>query len=158
MAQLAVLLSVVSAGAQIIGGVQKKRAAEEEALELERRAGESRATSQREAIEERRQSRLSVSRAQAVAAAGGGGASDPDVVNRIADIEGEGELNFLRALYEGETASAQSLRQTDVTRKAGKRQLISSVLSGASTAGSAFALAGGGPASPESTTMLQKYG
>lgn len=143
MAQLAVPLAIISAGAQIVGGIQKKKAAEEEALEFERQAGEHRATSQREAIEERRQSRISVSRAQAVAAASGGSASDPDVVNRIADIEGEGEYNFLRALYEGETASAQSLKQAAVTRKAGKRHLVSSII-GATSSGS--------------STLLQKYG
>lgn len=154
MAQLAVPLAVISGGAQIIGGFQKKKAMDEEALEFERRAGESRATSQREAIDERRQARISANRAQAVGAASGS-AGSPDLINRIADIEGEGELNFLRALYEGNTASDRDLRQADVTRKAGKRQLISSILGGASTAASGFALAGGGPA--ESTTMLQKY-
>lgn len=144
MAHLAVPLAIISGGAQIIGGFQKKKAMEEEALEFERRAGESRATSQREGIEERRQARLATSRTQAVAAASGAGAADPDVVRRIADIEGEGEYNFLRALYEGETASAQDIRQAEVTRKAGQRQLISSVLGGASDIAT--------------TTMLQKYG
>lgn len=143
MAQLAAF-AAVQAGAQIIGGIQKKKAAEEEALEFERRAGESRATSQREAIEERRQARLAKSRTTAVAAASGGSATDPDIVNRIADIEGEGEYNFLRALYEGQTASDRDIRQAEVTRKAGDRQLISSILGGTSQAAS--------------TTMLQKYG
>ena len=145
MAQLIPYIpAAISAGSQLIGGAQKAGAAEEEALQLERRAGESRATSQREAIEERRQSRLAVSRTQAVAAASGGGASDPDVVERIADIEGEGEYNFLRALYEGSTASDRDIRQASVTKKAGKRQLISSVLGGASNIAT--------------STMLQKYG
>lgn len=145
MAQLAMAIpAIIAGGAKIVGGMQKKAASKEESAELLRQAGEHRATAQREGIEERRQTRITVSKAVAAAAASGGSASDPDVVNRIADIEGEGELNFLKALYEGDTASDRSKAQARMVRKAGQRQLVSSVLSAAGDIGT--------------TTMQMKYG
>ncbi len=113
-------------------------------MQHERVAGETRATSQREAIEARRQARLASSRALAVSAASGAGAGDPDVINRIAELEGEGEYNALRAMYEGDTSSDTSLERAAVARKAGKTALITSVLSGAGDIGTA--------------TLAQKYG
>lgn len=137
MAQLVAFLPMaLSAGAKIVGGIQRKREAEGVAGQLERRAGETRASSQREAIEARRQGRLRSSRALAVAAAGGGSASDPDIINRLADLESEGEFGALKALYEGSTASDFDLKQASVTRRGGKRQLISSLLSAGGDIGS----------------------
>lgn len=71
----------------------------------ERQAGIVVAASQRTAAEELRQSDLVASRALAVAAASGGGVSDPTVVDILARTRGEGVYRANVALYEGEERS-----------------------------------------------------
>jgi hypothetical protein len=97
-------------------GLSAHGAADSEARQLTYAAGQSRASAQRAAVEERRQARLLASRAQAVAAASGGGASDPTVVNTVADIAKEGEYRALTALYEGYDR-AKSLDKASATRR-----------------------------------------
>jgi hypothetical protein len=71
----------------------------------ERQAGIVVAASQRTAAEELRQADLVASRALAVAAASGGGVSDPTVVDILARTRGEGVYRANVALYEGEERS-----------------------------------------------------
>lgn len=63
------------------------------------------AASQRTALEERRQADLVASRALAVAAASGGGVSDPTIVDILTRTKGEGAYRARVALYEGEARS-----------------------------------------------------
>lgn len=67
------------------------------------------AASQRDVVEQNRQADIVASRALAVAAASGGGASDPTVMKTISQIKGEGAYRASLALYEGE-ARARKLR------------------------------------------------
>lgn len=83
-------------------GRAQQQAADYNARVLEQQAGQERASSQRRAQAEQKQKTLVASRAQAVAAASGAGALDPTVTDVIGDIESEGELRALTALYEGE--------------------------------------------------------
>jgi hypothetical protein len=78
-----------------------------EAQQLRRQAGNSIASAQRQALEEKRRSDLVQSRALAVAAAGGGSASDPTVVRILSDLEGEGAYRAAVALYGGQDRAAQ---------------------------------------------------
>lgn len=73
----------------------------------DRAAGVVVAASQRNAHEEKRQADLAASRALAVAAASGGGVSDPTVVDTLVRIRGEGALRASVALYEGEERGRQ---------------------------------------------------
>jgi hypothetical protein len=86
-------------------GKDANRVAKWEAAQMERNAGQERAAAQREAIEERRQGRLAVSRARALAGASGAGVSDPTVTNILADLASQGETNALTALWEGEESA-----------------------------------------------------
>jgi hypothetical protein len=92
--------------------------AERRADAMEMRAGEERATAQRSAMEQRRQGRLLESRARALAAASGGGATDPTVTNILGDIEYEADYRALTASYEGETM-AHGLEYAAVLERAG---------------------------------------
>ena len=108
--------TIVSASSTIAGGqaqsqyAQAEGAAHDYTAQADRnqaeilrvQAGQERAASQRDAARERRNQRLLESRAQAVAAASGGGASDPTVTKVISDIAGEGTYRALGALYTGE--------------------------------------------------------
>lgn len=100
-------------------GERAQAAAEFEAMQAERDAGTAVAIAQRQAAEERRQAGLQASRALAVAAASGGGVSDPTIVNLIAATRGEGARRAAVALYEGE-AKARKLRlEAAATRVSG---------------------------------------
>lgn len=78
-----------------------------EAAQYTQQAGQAIAASQRNAIEERRTSRYLQSRALALAAASGAGASDSTITKIIADIAGEGAYRASVALYNGEEQARQ---------------------------------------------------
>mgnify|MGYP001606871182 CR=1 FL=1 len=118
MSELAIAAMIagtaLSAGSSIIGANQEARQYRSAADQLDVQAAQQRAMSQREAIDQRRQARLATSRGLAVAAASGGGADDPSVVNLLADLEGEGEYRALTSLYNGEEqARAKEVQATD---------------------------------------------
>ena len=88
-------------------GERQNVAAEFNAVEMERQAGIAVALGQRAALEERRVADHAASRALAVAAASGGGVSDPTIVKLIADHKGMGAYKASLALYEGEERARQ---------------------------------------------------
>lgn len=104
--------------ARTAGDIARQNA-EFEALQAEELAGQAVATSQRAAEEERRQARLAASRSLAVAAASGGGVSDPTVVNLIASAHGEGAYRAGVAMYEGETKARKLRMEAIINRGAG---------------------------------------
>lgn len=83
-------------------GHRKQVASQFEAEQLEQQAGQVIAASQRDSQDERRKTNLLASRALALAAASGGGASDPTIVRIISGLKGEGSLRSATALYRGE--------------------------------------------------------
>lgn len=118
-----------------------------EATQLRQQAGQAIAASQRVADEQRRQARLVQSRTIAVVAAGGGGVSDPTIVNMLARTAGEGVYRANVALYGGEERARLLNMQAqaadyegrtgrimgDQLAKAAQIQGAASVLSGASS-------------------------
>jgi hypothetical protein len=108
------------ASQQAAMGEYQQKVAERRAQQLEIEAGQERATSQREASEERRQVRFAQSRAQAVAAASGAGALDPSTLDVIGDLEGEAEYRALTRLYEGENRARGLDYGAKLERSAGK--------------------------------------
>ena len=141
-------------------GERDKAAAYYEAEQYRQQASAAQAFGQIESAEERRQSRLAISRMMAVAAASGAGASDPTVVNLIARQAGEGAYRSAVALYEGEER-ARTLRMSAEARKyEGDRALIESGESAAayrSRAKSTKRAAGLGMLA-EGLSLYSKYG
>jgi len=119
-------------------GQAEQQAANYRAEQLDQIAGQSIAASQRVAQEQRRQARLLASRALAVAAASGGGASDSSVTRIIADIHGEGAYRAAVALYEGEDRARQERMAASATRYEG--ELAAQSGSNAAKAGNIMAL------------------
>jgi hypothetical protein len=116
MAALAAVAGATKVAGSLMGAKvaeQEGRAArygkESEAAQYDQQAGQEIAVAQRGAMEQRRRAKLVASRALAVSAASGGGASDPTVARIIADIEGEGAYRAATELYRGEE-SARKLR------------------------------------------------
>lgn len=94
----------------------RKKAAEFEAVQMEQEAIQAVGTGQRAAMAENQRTRLAESRAIALAAASGAGASDTTVVNLIADIAEEGSYRASVARYEGDER-ARKLRLGAKTRR-----------------------------------------
>lgn len=92
-------------------GLQQQAAAQYEADQLRINAGQSIASAQRAAQEQRRQGELIQSRAIALAAAGGGSVTDPGLVHLLAGNAGETAYRSAVALYEGED-KARSMRES----------------------------------------------
>lgn len=172
MAAIAVPLQVLGTLASFSGQLTAGRAAEaagksqKQALDyqaglLEQQAGQERATAQRRAYEERRKATLVGSRAQAVAAASGGGALDPTVLEITGDIAGEGEYNALTQMFTGEERALgleneaalrryegdEALRAGKIRKKQAKIAAIGTLLSGLGEA-TLMAKYGSGPSKP----------
>jgi len=127
--------SALTAGSHKAAGRAAKRAADFEAAQLQVRAGEVRALSQRQAEEERFGALLLQSRALAVAAASGAGASDPTVINAIAGLAKRGDYAARSRLYEGEAtgrryegAAAARRYEGRQAKRAGETRALSTVL------------------------------
>lgn len=142
---------IIAAGGTLIQGDAAHRAGQSEQMQLEQQAGQDRALSQLEANNRRRSSRYAQSRALALAAASGAGASDPTVVNIISGLEGEGEYGALAAMYEGETSARGLQYGGKARRNDGRAARNASYLKAGSTllaGGSAWADKYGGNGSP----------
>lgn len=104
------------------------------AIQQEREGKASQAEAQRAAIEERRKAKYAQSRALAVSAASGAGASEsPTVANILGDIEAEGEYRALSALYSGDTDAALSRYAAGASRREGRARRLSSYYDASST-------------------------
>lgn len=110
MAGLAKMVSVAGTVMTVFGKLSDARSARQygkaQQAYAEQTANQVFASAQRDAMEEKRRAKLLASRALAVA---GGGASDPTVMNVIADIEGEGAYRAAMEIYGGES-QAEKLR------------------------------------------------
>lgn len=145
-----VVSTIFSANAARQEGKQRQQAANYEAAQLEQNAGQQQAAAQREAAEERKRAQLAQSRALALAAASGAGASDPTVVDIIGDLAQEGSYRSMMQLYQGED-NARLLRQQaatkryggEIARQAGKTNAIASILKGGSSLMSKYSPGGG---------------
>lgn len=128
--------TVMSAAGSIMSGNAANKAAKFEAAQMTQQAGQERATSQRQAIEQRRQAGLASSKITANAAASGAGATDTTVLNLQGDTAATGEYNALSALYTGEEkargmemgATAKRYEGANAAQ-AGKMQAAGTILS-----------------------------
>lgn len=122
--------TILQGAGQVFGAIGGKRSADFEADQMKAQAGQERASSQRQAGEDRRQKRMVQSRLTAMAAASGGGASDPTVVDIAGDLETEGEYRALSSLWEGEER-ARGLEAGAASRKMEGKQKLMGGLTGA---------------------------
>lgn len=125
--------SVLSGLGQMQAGKAANANAKFQAAQMEQQAGQERASSQREAIAQRRQANIMRSNAQAAAAASGGGATDPTVLNITGNLAKEGEYNALSALFEGEERARGLNLQATTTRMEGKQAKKQGMIGGAAT-------------------------
>ncbi len=98
----------------------RRATSEFEAEQLEQNATQSIATANRAMFETERQGAYTASRAQAVAAASGGSATDPTVINTIATLAGETAYRKSVDLYQGEEKARQLRLSAQATRLTGE--------------------------------------
>lgn len=148
--------AALSAGGTLVGGAASAAAGKSaqqagyfRATQEEQAAQESRAAAQRAALEKKRETGLIQSKLQARAAASGGGADDPGVLDLAGDIAGRGEYEALTEMYRGENrargledAAIGSRMSGDAALAEGKAKQTASYFSAAGTlvggAGSAY--------------------
>lgn len=122
--------SVFGGLSDIAAGKQQRENADFEAAQYRQKAGQAQASSQREAFTADQQAKYIASRALAVAAASGGGASDPTVVHIISGIAGEGAYRQALALYQGEELARQLNTHADAIKASGAAAERSGLTSG----------------------------
>lgn len=129
--------TAVGAGGTILGANSDARELRSQATQLDAQASNTRGTAQRQAIEEKRQADLAQSRGLALAAASGGGADDPSVVNGLADIAGRGQFGAITAMYNGDEQAAGMEAQAAANRRGAKAAKTAGLLKAAGTVASA---------------------
>lgn len=111
-------------------GQKRKEAAYFEANVLETNATQAVAVAQRNMMDAQRVAKLAESRATALAAASGGGATSPTALNVISNIAKEGSYNAARALYQGEETARVLRLQAFEKRQQGEFDMTQGSLSG----------------------------
>lgn len=134
----ATALSALGAGIGLIGSIQQgaaaNRAAKQEAAQMEAKGKEERAAAQREAMVKQREGALVESRQRALAAASGGGTTDPTVVNLMLKTAGDAAYNAATVNYGGEQRQGGLVQAASNRRKEGRASLLGSVIGGFGTA------------------------
>lgn len=130
MMPLQAVSTVMSAQSQLASGdtgvvVAKRRQqlADFQAQQLDINANNAAAAGQIAALNQNRQTSLVMSQARARAAASGGGASDPTIINLMAQIAGEGEYRAAVDLYNGMSEAQGMQTQANALRYQGATEL-----------------------------------
>jgi hypothetical protein len=142
-----------AAGAAEAAAQRNAQAKGYEAEQLDMQAGQEIASSQRAALEQKRTADLAVSRALALAAASGGGASDPGVTRILSALTGEGAYRSLVSLYQGESKARTMRMAAD-----GKRYEAGVAIEEGSQKADAYRTAGFGALASAGGTLYAKYG
>lgn len=150
--------TAVSAMGTIAAGQAQSAAADYQAQQLERKAAEERAASQREAFTKKQEVDLVQSRIQAGAAASGLGTLDPTIQDLAGDTEVQGQMNQKMVRYGGEQRRAGLLDQASAARATGKAEEQGSIFGAVGTmiggASSFFTKYGEATAKPTSGPSL----
>lgn len=125
--------TVLNAGSQVAGGYQANKAARFEAAQADVNAGQAQAASQRNAADEARKGAFVASKAQALAAASGAGATDPTVVTNIAEIARETAYRESMAMYGGDERARAFKTQAAALRAQGSAAQRAGWMSGFGT-------------------------
>lgn len=155
-----VLATVLKAGGEVVSGNAALTRGERsnamdvwQAQQLEQNAGQAVAAGQAAAANQRIDTGYIVSQALARAAASGGGASDPTVINNIARIAQQGKYRENVAMYQGEERARAMGIQAQ-----GKRYEGQLAASDAKKARNAGYFSGLNTVLAGATTMAKKYG
>lgn len=139
MAAIGAVASVISAIGGVVSGVAANNQAQFEAQQQEMQGKEELAASQRQADQQRQEAKMVQSRQQALAAASGGGATDPTIVRLMTQTAQQGELNAQTSLFGGENRKRGLFDSAMGTRMSGQASMFGSFLGAAGSLASGFA-------------------
>jgi hypothetical protein len=149
--ELSILGSVMQFAGASQQGTDAQGSKQYQADQMRQNGGQAQASAQRTAADIDQQTKMVVSRSLAVAAASGGGASDPTVINLIAQNTAAGAYRKAVALYNGDETNRADQMKADSLEYEGKTAknggLLSagtSLLAGVSKAASLYQRFGGG--------------
>ena len=124
--------TLLTTAGTLYSGVRAMQTGNQQASILQQKGEQELAIAQRKAMESRRQKDLVLSRQRAVAAASGGGATDPTVMSIMGQTEKQGEYNALMDMYNGRTMRADLFNEAASAKASGRDALIGSVISAGS--------------------------
>ena len=125
--------TALAAGGTVYSGISQYQASKAEAKQLKAKGDNELAKSQREADRRRRETQVLVSRANAVAAASGAGATDASVMATKEKIQAEGDNNAMLDMYNGLVNRSDLYREAATTKASGRSKLFSSIIDAGST-------------------------
>jgi hypothetical protein len=138
MAGLAAIAGIVGTGLQVMGSLQagksQQAALNFEAKQREAKAAEERAASQRTAIDKRHEGDLVMSRQKALAAAGGAGVVNPNILDLYGETSERAEYNAASEVYGGESRARGQVDQAAAARAKGKAAVKGSIFEAGGTA------------------------
>lgn len=130
---LAIVGTAVSAAGTVYGAVSGAAGARAEAQSMNIKAKQERAAGERQANERRREAALVQSRQRAVAAASGGGASDPSVLRLMSGVAERGELNAQTEMFNADSAATSLQNQAAALRANASQQMVAGLIGAGST-------------------------
>ena len=134
MGNLALLIgNGLQMGAQLGKGQMIKDASNFEAAGYKRVAAQERAAGQRSMFEEQNKTATVLSSQRAIAAASGGGADSPTILDIMGDTAQRGKYLADMEYYKGEERAKDALDKASAAKLRGKQAYIGSILEGIST-------------------------
>lgn len=121
--------TAVSAVGTIRNAAQQKANDQYQARQLEAQAKAETAAAQREAMQRRKEGDLLASQQQARAAASGGSATDPTVLDLMGDADAMSEYNAATAMYRGDYAAQKSREGAEAKRMQASTRMTGAYLS-----------------------------
>lgn len=125
--------TVVSAAGTIASGQAQKEADDFQAEQLDRKAQEEKAASQRQANDENTKTQLVLSRQQALAAGSGLDPTDPTILQLSGETARQGAYNTATVAYGGDQRAAGYRDQANASRFTGQSALTGSYFGAAGT-------------------------
>lgn len=125
--------TALSAASTVYGGVAANSMAKGEAKNLKKKGDQELAVAQKEADRKRRETKLLLSRQQAVAGASGAGASDPTVLSIMGKTEEEGKTAAMLDMYNGMVNRSDLFTEAGTVRAEGRSKLFGSFLDAGGT-------------------------
>jgi hypothetical protein len=125
--------TILGAGATIYGGFKAKEQADAVAAQMKAKGDSEFAVAQRKSLESQERTRMVLGQQKAVAAASGGGATDPSVMAIMGKTQQKGDYNSMIDMYNGAVSRNDMYTAADNTESEGKSKLFSSFLNAGST-------------------------
>lgn len=126
--------ALFTAGGSILGGISQKKAYDAQASQLERQANAERAQASHAAAQKYADQKELMSNQQAIAAASGGDALDPSILDLQADTAGRGFQQRGAIVANGENTARGYEEQAAAAKQSGKSAMVGGIIGAAGSA------------------------